>query len=831
MQNRTLRYAVATALAGSGVLATGAVFAQAASGLEEIVVTATRRAVNVQDAPVAVTAYTGEALDHQNIENVQDLTAVVPNVLIRGGMGGTSGTSINMRGIPNVGTYVDDVWQVSGAGLLQRQFVELDRVEVLRGPQGTLYGRDSTGGAIHIYTQKPGDKFAGDVKLGVGDFDRRDASISLDVPLTDNLFSKWTLASYDKDGYVHSVANGRNYGGLSDDVVRGDILWQPTDKASLRYIYQEDDQTSTTARIQNFINYGVAYDKGYQVGLAEAYDIASRAIGGPGFSPESYVAGWPGGDLGKYENRMISRTPDRQNLTQDTINFTYDLTDKLAFKYVYGNARIDTSGYTDWGGSSYNFFVNYDLNRTDFDSNELQLSGNGDRVHWTAGYFDWNQKTRTRGVEWSMADWVQSVPAGLLQQYNYNNVLASPQCQMTPADRGVLAKYPSNVWPFPCNAAGGFGWVGIFANTNSSNGIDGSDRSLGSEQDGHAYFGEVTFDITNKWDLTVGARRHDQTNTSYTRNLAAGYAAGTTEKRPIQVDTEFASFSAALAAPIDSASVQDVTFDKTTYRFSTSYHFADKVMGYIGYSEGFNSGGFATIVDSLGPLTYFFDPETIKNSEIGIRSDLADGRLRLNATYFDTNWDDIQLATSVVDRVTGLPITETATTNAAKGKASGLEVELTYAATKSLLLIANLGFLDTKYVDVAPTAQITTNTEFGGAPDQTYNLAAQYTWDFKGGGSLTGRLGANWWGRYWRSQVPSYREDAYGSDTTAGEFWTTTLRLAFTPASGNYELALWGNNLNNAYNVNSGFMDYIWQFDFAGVDAPREVGLSMNMKF
>jgi iron complex outermembrane receptor protein len=820
-----LSVTIAAALGGVGAQQ---VLAQQ-TGLDEIVVTATRRAVNLQDAPVAVTAYTGEALDNQNIENVQDLTAVVPNVLIRGGMGGTSGTSINMRGIPNVGTYVDDVWQVSGAGLLQRQFVELDRVEVLRGPQGTLYGRDSTGGSIHLYTKKPSTEFDSDIKLGIGDFDRRDASVSVDVPFTKNLLSKWTLASYSKDGYVHSLTTGRNAGDLDDKVTRGDLYWSPTDKLNVRYIHQEDDQTSTTARIQNFINYGVAYQKGYQVGLAEAYDIASRAIGGPGFSPESYVAGWPGGELGKYESRLSSRTPDRQNLTQDTLNVNYDISDKISLKYVYGNTRIDTSGYTDWGGSAYNFFVNYDLNRTDFDSHELQLSGNEGRIHWTGGVFNWNQKTRTRGVEWSMADWVQSVPAGINRVYDYNSVLNSPACQMTPADRGVT--FPGNVWPFPCNAAGGFGWVGIFAGTNSSNGIDGSDRSLGSEQDGTAYFGEVTFDITKKWDLTVGARHHRQTNTSYTRDLPAGYALGTTEKRPIALDTEFADFSSALAAPIDPSSIQDVTFSKSTYRFSTSYHFTDNIMGYVGYSEGFNSGGFATIVDSLGPLTYFYDPETIKNHEIGLRSDLADGRLRLNITYFDTDWEDIQLATSVVDRVTHLPITETATTNAAAGNANGVELEVTYAPNMHWLLGANLGFLDTKYTDVALTAQITKSTEFGGAPDQTYNLSAQYTWDFNGGGALVARVGANYWGRYWRSQVPSYREDAYGSDTTAGDFWMSTARLAFTPASGKYELALWGNNLNNAYNVNSGFMDYIWQFDFAGVDAPREIGLTMNVKF
>lgn len=828
MGNRILRLAIAAAVTASAGMTAQVGWAQS-SALEEVIVTATRRATSVQDVPVAVSAYTAEALDGMNIENVQDLTAVVPNVLIRGGMGGVSGTSINMRGIPNVGTYVDDVWQVSSAGLLQRQFVELERVEVLRGPQGTLYGRDSTGGAIRLFTRPPAEEFGANVKLGVGDFDRRDASVSVDVPITEELLSNWTLASYSKDGYVHSEETGRNYGDLENKVVRGDLLWSPTDRMTWRVTHQEDDQVSTTARVQNFINFDVAYQQGFQVGLAEAYDIASRAVGGPGFDPQSYVAGHPGGQLGEYESRQNSRTPNRQNLEQTTLHLDYDLSDNLTLKYVMGSTELESSSYTDWGGSAYNFFVNYDLGHTEFDSHEIQLSGEHDRIHWNAGVFTWDQDFRSRGVEWSMADWVQSVPAGALQQYDYNDVLASPACTMSPSDRGV--SFPGNVWPFPCNAGGGFGWVGIFAGTNSSDGINGSDRSNGATQEGDAFFGEVTFDISDSWDVTLGYRYHDQTNTTFRKDLLAGYAAGTTERRPIPVDTEFRSFERAVSAPIDPTSFQDVNDSKSTIRFATSYDINDDMMVYLGYSEGFNSGGFGQLVDSQGPFVFFYDPETLENTEVGLRSDLADGRVRLNATYFRTDWIDIQLAASVRDRGTGLPITETAITNAAKGLAEGIEIELTYAPTDNLLLGANLGFLDTQYVDIAAGAQITEDTEFGGAPEETYNLSAQYTWDLSGGGSLTALLQGNYWGRYWRSTVPSYREDAYGSDTTAGDFWMVNTRVAYTPAQGNYEIAFWGNNLTESYNVNSGFMDYIWQFDFAGVDAPREMGITMNMRF
>ena len=489
MKNASLSAAVAAALAGyrasivpvgAGILAVAGVgiapaaWAQEnAAGLEEVIVTATRRDTSVQDLPMSVTAISAEGLEVQNIENVMDLTGIVPNVLLYGGGGGISGSVVTMRGIPNVGTYVDGVWQVSNAGLLQRQFVDLERVEVLRGPQGTLIGRDSTGGSIQIFTKAPAEEFGMSINLGVGSFDRRDASVSVDIPFGENFFSKFTIADYQKEGYVTSVVTGDKSGDIANDVLRGDFLWTPSDKARVRLIVSENDSAALTARVQTFINPEVAYDFGWQVGIAEAHDIASLAAGGAGFNCRSTVAGCPGGQLGKYESRSYAVPRDEQELDQTTLHFDYDITDTIAFKYIYGNTEMNTSAFTDYAGAEFNFFTNYDIGLTELDSHEFQLTGGGDRIKWLAGAYKWDQTVSTRGVEWSHSDWTYAVDSGARQILNFASVLASPTCATTPAQRGrnfqgqvradgsiVGPANTLNGWPQPC--AGAFpGFFGL----------------------------------------------------------------------------------------------------------------------------------------------------------------------------------------------------------------------------------------------------------------------------------------------------------------------------------------------------------------------------------
>jgi iron complex outermembrane receptor protein len=260
-------------------------------------------------------------------------------------------------------------------------------------------------------------------------------------------------------------------------------------------------------------------------------------------------------------------------------------------------------------------------------------------------------------------------------------------------------------------------------------------------------------------------------------------------------------------------------------------------MGYIGYSEGFNSGGFGVEQLSCKRRVSPFLPEDLKNLEVGIRSDLAKGLLRLNATVFDTKWNDIQLAGESIDDCVNPPVASTnlRTQNVASAEAKGLEVELTVAPNEHFLFNFNLGLLDTQYVGITtPVPGLTLNTEFNQAPRTTGNVGIQYTARLGSGSTLTTRFDFSYSSQFWRSQIPNFRTEYYGLPSTfdeGGDYGLVNLRLAYAPMKASWEVAVFGTNLTNEYYLNSGFFHSLWDIDFATVGRPREAGVELKVKF
>ena len=858
MKVNKVHAAVVAALTSAGGLYCQTAFAQ--EGLEEIVVTATRREQNLQEVPISIVAMTGDNLEVRGIYNLEEVSQGIPNVLVTGGGGGTGGTNFRMRGIPGVGTYVDGVWQVGTAGFLTNEFVDVDRIEVLRGPQGTMFGRDSTGGAIRLWTARPTDEFGGKITATAGSLDRLDVKASVDVPFSDSVRSKWTAAQLSRDGYIHSQTTNEDGGNIDQQVLRGDVVWDATEKLSFRFNYQSDKSEFTEPRVQDamFRTYDDPNPNWVKsiIGLPEMYTyVGTNYLGQPVepfFLPQNQVAGYPGGRVGQWENRSGTTLPNVYDTEQALIETNWTLTDNLSLQFLTAQTNQDADSVVDWDNSQYDLVL--DINRSDLDvfSQEIQLTGGRDKFEWLAGVYYWDQNIKNRNGRWQVNEFQKA----LMDPFNvFNNPVCNPVgavLEDTPTPPGQNPDNPNNRRFQPGTTglvtngayAGQIVQLGGAPGTGAGawqtcqqvyyTGVGGAFDTLSrSGQDGWAVFGEATIHFTDRLDLTLGLRQHDQSGYSVNKNPIAGVTA------PKPLDPNQFHVGDAFAGTDVAATYTPFEFDKLTSRMALQWQFTDNFMGYVSYAEGFNSGGVSAPTVGSTRLILPYEPSTLENLEFGIRTDLLDGRLRFNATVFDTAWVDLQAAGVVNDPVTGAQIPTLVTTNVGEAEAKGAEFELTFLPTENFMINLGIGVLDTAYTEIKPGTMtghlpLNSGTEFAQAPDSSYTVGFQWTANTDSGGSWVSRIDYNYQGQFWRSE-PFLRVDAYQAVPDgyeeSGDWGILNARVSYEPADANWQAAIFGTNLTDEYNINSGFFHGIWGYDFATVARPQEVGASLTFRF
>ena len=213
--------------------------------LEEITVTARRREENLQATPVAVTALTGEALETRAAATVDAVSQFVPNVQFDGAAalsGGAYNATVFIRGIgqndfaifsdPGAAMYLDGVYLGRSIGGIM-DAVDLERVEVLRGPQGTLFGRNTIGGAVNLVSRQPGDEFEGEVSLTGGSFNRLDGKAVVNIPFSDTFSTRFTVASINRDGYQERLTDGKDPGDRDATIGRVQALWNASESINI----------------------------------------------------------------------------------------------------------------------------------------------------------------------------------------------------------------------------------------------------------------------------------------------------------------------------------------------------------------------------------------------------------------------------------------------------------------------------------------------------------------------------------------------------------------------------------------------------------------------
>jgi outer membrane receptor protein involved in Fe transport len=316
------------------------------SELEEIVVTARRREENLQTVPLAITAFTGESLEARGIDMVGSMNAMAPNLSVQGGQGREieSVAAFRVRGVPGVAVYVDGIDQTSGIGLFTMGVVEVDRIEVLRGPQGTLFGNSALGGAVHYVTRRPGDEFGARVQTRAGTYDRLDLQASVDIPLGEKFLTKFTMASMTTEGFMESVDSGYKYGDIDDQFYRADLLFRPTENFDIRYSYDRSDQDRRGGARAT-----------WEIGPKEIFTLPNGVVFNTNAHAQAYEnafgiryddlhasSGFPGGFLGEYETYVAHATNGLQlELDRQTLDVNWRFSDAIALRVLAGD-RLQT---------------------------------------------------------------------------------------------------------------------------------------------------------------------------------------------------------------------------------------------------------------------------------------------------------------------------------------------------------------------------------------------------------------------------------------------------------------------------------------------------------
>jgi iron complex outermembrane receptor protein len=801
---------VAVAAASLGISVPASAQNDAADRIfEEVVVTARQREERAQTVPIPITALSAEQLVTRNLMEIRDLEKLSPNTSIDYSSVNGNAIQVFIRGIgqtnwsgtqdPKIGMYVDGVYLSRPQGALV-DFNDVERVEVLRGPQGTLFGRNTTAGLIHIINNRPStDGFESDITLGAGSDGQSNYGLVVNAPLSENWAARLSLSGQQADGVITNSFTGKDRGNEDSTNTR----------FALRYQGEKLDALLTYSNFE-------ADERG-PLGSCEwhATDDPFVAVGRGGVLSLATIFG----TFNSVRENCIGTTRDVSIDTTNSENIRADVDNVvLNLSYDFGPMTLNSitskrdiehfNGTWGWvmgngpGSNMLEILNNY--GDTEAMSQEIRLSGVSDSVEWVVGAY-WFEEETDESLD-------------------------------VPLFRDVMAPDPA-VWPFfyaPDGAGGTLGAAALGAQLYGS-------RSQAYEvtNENQAFFAEVTFSLSEKWDLTVGARRTtDDRDFTRIQTLFNG------QPDPFYFcpGMPVVELAPGVVAAGSDRCRQTVSYSKTTPRVIASYQASDDVMFYGSYSLGYSSGGFNQDTRMRPYL-----PETADNYEFGMKSDLLDGRMRFNATVFHNEYKNQQL--TVGRLVDGQPTADLI--NAQQATLSGVEIETMARLTDSLTFTATMGYIRGDYDEFTVIDNVTvvsgdgslssqeverdlSDTEFGSGPSYSFDLGLMHNMSLGDSGELMTSIGASFKDAtdYTLNNTPSSQQPSY---------WLVDGRMTWFMANDKTSVSLWVNNLFDKDYVTT-MLDQAGDIQIGGIDQglgmaasywgePRRYGLELKHRF
>jgi len=651
--------------------------------LQEIVVTAQRVEENLQTTPISMTALSGSFIQKFDVQRVTSLETVSPNLNFFSGTGGSSSqVSAFMRGVgqfdfllstdPAVGLYVDGVYLARTFGT-NLELDDIDRVELLRGPQGTLFGKNNIGGAINITTLTPTGSGRTDFRASVGNYDSYALDAYTDQRITDDLAFGISLMARKSDGW-QSRPLGDN-GGKEERVGgRATLSWTPTSTFSSRLSAEFSAQAQPSSP-----NVMIAYDPAAAtVPFLSLFNTFVK----PCCTPPTNI------DQSGAEGPLVR--DDLHGFASTWINDwklggDVDLKSISAYRYSHADfGRDGDNSYVDYNGDVHNE-LDTQL------SQEVQASGAWSRLKWVAGLYWLEERTR---------DQTNLVTAeGLFQALSQFSDPTSPFYQL------YLARYALDF---------------NLAYDNNQTTKD------------YATYLNLNYAFNDLLSLEAGGRFTHETKdfSQFVENDV-----GTTIFLPVNPITGVVDTSNTSVPAKDCSSLQDVGryFSCTTKanefspRVSLDMQWTPDVFEYLQWSRGFRSGGVNGRPTSVADITDY-KPEHLDSTELGLKTMFLDHRLRLNTALFYDQYKDIQVLLTEGAAVL--------TQNAAKATVYGLEEDLQAAVTEHWSLQGSLGYLHNEYNDWHDSLGDYTWRKLQNAPEWTANLASAYEWHVASGAGV-----------------------------------------------------------------------------------------------
>lgn len=627
--------------------------------IEEVIVTAQKREQSLQDVPVSVSVVTGEAIAGSSIANLDELSMQVPNLSIAEGSQTTSivmrglGSGINQGFEQSVGMFIDGIY-AGRDRQFRSPFLDIESVEILRGPQGTLFGKNTIAGALNLSTAKPSEEFEASLRTTYEpEYEDSSTEGILSGALSETVKARLAVKHAETGGYMENTLTGSDEPSKTETVVRGTLVWEPTDRLDVTAKYET-----------------ASYDVGGESNLVDSdggwADIFSLVD--PAYSNE--------GNFKRSSDREMSENENQSF----TLSANYDLND-YTLTSITGYSEYEYRDNQDVDFSPLQLLALEQYQDFDQLSQEIRLtSPMGETFDFITGaYYQTSNLSHHKRLDSNLGALMGGVPA--VGTVNGTPIGINPFSVSSLLAPAAFINLGTGL--IPTNASASILAMGF-------NGAS-SGRVSDFEQDAETWaaFGQGTWHLRDDLHLTFGLR-YTKESKEATRNL---YLSEHGSDTPLAVtDPNYAltlGVQNGIFGAVAHSLEDDSEVENLSPSFKVQYELNEDIMIYASASRAFKSGGFSES-GTTGDLDGFsYDDEEALAFEFGSKMHILGGRGTLNLALFQTNYEDLQVSAFVGDKyVVG---------NAAEATSRGVELDSVVRLTEGLTLSASMAYLDATY--------------------------------------------------------------------------------------------------------------------------------------